>query len=74
MTILPFGCYVAGRVKNSGDIGRMRSNSTAVLVDMSEREHQQFPRRTKRRLARASHAAFGKSILAKATAASDIRG
>ena len=39
-----FRIYVAGRVKNSGDIGRMRSKFNGKFWwDMSEREHQQFP-------------------------------
>jgi hypothetical protein len=39
-----FRIYVAGRVKNSGDIGRMRSKfNDKFWWDMSEREHQQFP-------------------------------
>lgn len=39
-----FRIYVAGRVKNSGDIGRMRSKFNGKFWwDMTEREHQQFP-------------------------------
>ncbi|WP_315833025.1 aromatic ring-hydroxylating dioxygenase subunit alpha [Bradyrhizobium prioriisuperbiae] len=39
-----FRIYVAGRVKTSGDIGRMRSKFNGKFWwDMTEREHQQFP-------------------------------
>ena len=39
-----FRIYVAGRVKNSGDIGRMRSKFNGKFWwDMTEQEHQQFP-------------------------------
>src|SRR5919197_545033 len=39
-----FRIYVAGRVKNSGDIGRMRSKFHGKFWwEMTEREHQQFP-------------------------------
>jgi hypothetical protein len=39
-----FRIYVAGRVKNTGDIGRMRSKFNGKFWwDMSEQEHQQFP-------------------------------
>ena len=39
-----FRIYVAGRVKQSGDIGRMRSKFNGKLWrDMTEGEHQQFP-------------------------------
>jgi hypothetical protein len=39
-----FRIYVAGRVKQSGDIGRMRSKFNGKFWwDMTEREHQQFP-------------------------------
>ena len=39
-----FRIYVAGRVKNSGDIGRMRSKFNGKFWwDMTEEEHQQFP-------------------------------
>ena len=39
-----FRIYVAGRVKQSGDIGRMRSKFNGKFWwDMNEREHQQFP-------------------------------
>ena len=39
-----FRIYVAGRVKQSGDIGRMRSKFNGKFWwDMTEQEHQQFP-------------------------------
>ena len=39
-----FRIYVAGRVKKSGDIGRMRSKFNGKFWwDMTEQEHQQFP-------------------------------
>jgi len=39
-----FRIHVAGRVKNSGDIGRMRSKFNGKFWwDMTEQEHQQFP-------------------------------
>ena len=39
-----FRIYVAGRVRNSGDIGRMRSKFNGKFWwDMNEQEHQQFP-------------------------------
>jgi hypothetical protein len=39
-----FRIYVAGRVRNSGDIGRMRSKFNGKFWwDMTEQEHQQFP-------------------------------
>src|SRR5258708_9322226 len=39
-----FRIYVAGRVKQSGDIGRMRSKlNEKFWWDMTEQEHQQFP-------------------------------
>lgn len=39
-----FRIYVAGRVKNSGDIGRMRSKFNGKFWwDMTEEEHQKFP-------------------------------
>jgi len=39
-----FRIYVAGRVKNAGDIGRMRSKFNGKFWwDMTEAEHQQFP-------------------------------
>ncbi len=39
-----FRIYVAGRVKNAGDIGRMRSKFNGKFWwDMTEHEHQQFP-------------------------------
>jgi hypothetical protein len=39
-----FRIYVAGRVKQSGDIGRMRSKFNGKFWwDMTEAEHQQFP-------------------------------
>src|SRR6516162_434233 len=39
-----FRIYVVGRVKRSGDIGRMRSNFNGKFWwDMTEQEHQQFP-------------------------------
>jgi hypothetical protein len=39
-----FRIYVAGRVKKSGDIGRMRSKFNGKFWwDMSEEEHQRFP-------------------------------
>jgi hypothetical protein len=39
-----FRIYVAGRVRTSGEIGRMRSKfSGKFWWDMTEREHQQFP-------------------------------
>ena len=39
-----FRIYVAGRVKTSGDIGRMRSKFNGKFWwDMTEQEHQQFP-------------------------------
>jgi hypothetical protein len=39
-----FRIYVAGRVKTSGDIGRMRSKFNGKFWwDMIEQEHQQFP-------------------------------
>ena len=39
-----FRIYVAGRVKNAGDIGRMRSKFNGKFWwDMTEEEHQQFP-------------------------------
>jgi len=39
-----FRIYVAGRVKQRGDIGRMRSKFNGKFWwDMTEREHQQFP-------------------------------
>jgi hypothetical protein len=39
-----FRIYVAGRVKQRGDIGRMRSRFNGKFWwDMTEREHQQFP-------------------------------
>jgi phenylpropionate dioxygenase-like ring-hydroxylating dioxygenase large terminal subunit len=39
-----FRIYVAGRVKQPGDIGRMRSKFNGKFWwDMTEQEHQQFP-------------------------------
>jgi phenylpropionate dioxygenase-like ring-hydroxylating dioxygenase large terminal subunit len=39
-----FRIYVAGRVRQSGDVGRMRSKFNGKFWwEMSEREHQQFP-------------------------------
>jgi hypothetical protein len=39
-----FRIYVAGRVKNSGDISRMRSKFNGKFWwDMTEEEHQRFP-------------------------------
>ncbi len=39
-----FRIYVAGRVKNAGDIGRMRSKFNGKFWwDMTEAEHQRFP-------------------------------
>jgi phenylpropionate dioxygenase-like ring-hydroxylating dioxygenase large terminal subunit len=39
-----FRIYVAGRVKKSGDIGRMRSKFNGKFWwDMTEQEHQQYP-------------------------------
>jgi phenylpropionate dioxygenase-like ring-hydroxylating dioxygenase large terminal subunit len=39
-----FRIYVAGRVRNAGDIGRMRSKFNGKFWwDMTEAEHQQFP-------------------------------
>ncbi len=39
-----FRIYVAGRVKNKGDIGRMRSKMNGKFWwDLTEEEHQQFP-------------------------------
>ena len=39
-----FRIYVAGRVKQTGDIGRMRSKFNGKFWwDMTEQEHQQFP-------------------------------
>jgi phenylpropionate dioxygenase-like ring-hydroxylating dioxygenase large terminal subunit len=39
-----FRIYVAGRVRQSGDIGRMRSKFNGKFWwDMTEQEHQQFP-------------------------------
>jgi hypothetical protein len=39
-----FRIYVAGRVKTTGDIGRMRSKFNGKFWwDMTEAEHQQFP-------------------------------
>jgi hypothetical protein len=39
-----FRIYVAGRVKQSGEIGRMRSKFNGKFWwDMTEAEHQQFP-------------------------------
>jgi len=41
---ISFRIYVAGRVKTSGDIGRMRSKFNGKFWwDMTEQEHQQFP-------------------------------
>jgi hypothetical protein len=39
-----FRIYVAGRVKNAGDIGRMRSKFNGKFwSEMTENEHQRFP-------------------------------
>jgi phenylpropionate dioxygenase-like ring-hydroxylating dioxygenase large terminal subunit len=39
-----FRIYVAGRVKNSGDLSRMRSKFNGKFwCDMTEQEHQRFP-------------------------------
>ena len=59
-----FRIYVAGRVKNSGDIGRMRSKFNGKFWwDMTEQEHQQFPGDYEAQVGQgAGDAAFGRAL------------
>ena len=66
-----FRIYVAGRVKSSGDIGRMRSQFNGKFWwDMTEQEHRQFPGDYEAQVSQGAVTVHSEEHLARATAAS----